>query len=280
LRFGPAFACISRWIEAEPDSAEPIRWRAAVLERLNDNEGAMKDYRRALELDPDLTSVRLRLAEMLLERSDPDEALVHLEPLQRQYPDRPDIQARMGQCRFLQNHLEEARHLLESAVDKLPDDSVLLLTLARLEHQDGHPVEAEKWARRALKVDPTDAEAEFTLAASLQAQDRWDEAKAALEQFRNDTALLKRVAYVLQQDAENPSADPVAFAEVGAVFLPSNEQVGIYWLNRALQRDPGCQAAHKALAEHYERKGDLDKAAFHRRQLKSDEQATDTKSGK
>jgi tetratricopeptide (TPR) repeat protein len=280
LRYGPAFTCLSRWAQVEPDSAEPLRWRGWVLEQLNDHPGAMNDYLRALELDPDQFAPRLRLAEMYLERSDPTEALPHLEYLSKKYSDRPVVQARLGQCRFLQGQMEEARRLLEGAVEQLPTDPQLLITLAKLENQEGRPAEAEKWLRRVLKADPTDTEAEFALAGSLQAQGRWDESKVVMEQFQKDTAMLKRVGRLLQREAESPSTDPAALAEVGTVFLHNNERVGLYWLNRALQRDPTYQPAHKALAEYYEGKGDVEKAAYHRSRLKPDKVAAEATSSK
>ena len=149
----------------------------------------------------------------------------------------------------------------------MPNDPDVLLHLAKLDLQDNDPARAERWLRRALKVDPTDTEAQFTLAASLQAQGRWKESRAVLEQHRKDTATLKRVARLLQQEAENPNADADALAEVGALFLRTNARAGRYWLNRALARDPGNQRAHKALAEYYEGKGEPEKAAAHRARL-------------
>jgi tetratricopeptide (TPR) repeat protein len=268
LRYGPAYNLLTRWIGLAPNSAEPLRWRGWVLERLNDPEHAMKDYERALELEPDLVPVRLRMAEICIERKDPPKALVHLDRLRRLCPDRPEVMARMGECRHLQGNAVEARPLLEAAVQQLPNDSALLLHLAQLEMEQQHPAKAEQWARRALKVDATDTEAEFMLVTSLQAQERWAEAQAALEQHGKDVALLKRVAQVLQQEAEQRRPDPGALAELGVVFLRSQERVGLYWLHKALERDPGHQRAHEALAEYYEGKGDVAQAAAHRRYLK------------
>jgi tetratricopeptide (TPR) repeat protein len=267
LRYGPAYSCLNRWAEIAPDSADPYRWRGWVTERLGNHDGALKDYQRALELNPDLVTVRLRLAEMLLDKADSPAAREHLERLRLECPDRADVLARLGQCRFMQGETEEARELLEKAVEQLPNDSALLVTLAKLYNQERRAADAEKWARRALKVDPTDTEAEVTLTASLQAQGRWDEANKVLEQFQQDTALLKRVAQVLQKEAEGHGADPDALAEVGALFLTTNERVGLYWLNQALERDPNHQLSHKALAEYYEKKGAPEKAALHRSRL-------------
>jgi tetratricopeptide (TPR) repeat protein len=273
MRYGEAYLCLSRWIDVEPASAEPLRWRGWVLERMSDPQAATKDYQRALELDPNRVVVRLRLAELFLEKSNPVDALLHLELLYRQFPDRPDVMARLGQCRFLQGEHEEARRLLGRAVEQLPNDSAVLVHLAKLDLQEGRPAAAEQWVRRALKVDPTDTEAEFTLVTSLQSQGRWDESKAAMEKYRKDTALLKRVAQLLHDDAEHPSTDPDALSEVGTLFLGTNPRVALYWLHRALERDPGHQPTHKVLAEYYESKGDSEKAAAHRRQLKSDGKA-------
>jgi len=270
LRYGPAFYYLDRWTEAAPDSAEAFRWRGWVSERLNNPQGSMTDYQHALELDPDLVPVRLRLAEMFLDRNNAPEALPHLEQLSRQFPERADVMARLGQCRFAQGEAAEARPLLEAAVEQLPNDTALLITLAQLEVQENHPAKAEQWVRRALKVDPTDTDADFLLVGVLQEQGRWEEASAALEQHRKNTALLKRVAQVLQQDGERPNTDPDALSELGALFLRTNAHAGMYWLNRALALDPKHQATHKALAEYYESKGNQDKAAYHRRQLKPD----------
>src|SRR5581483_11787481 len=116
MRYGLAYVLLSRWGGVEPGSAEPWRWRGWVLERMGDNEAAMADYRRVLELAPARVEVRLRLAELLLDRNNLAEALPHLELLSQQFPDRADVQARLGQCRFMQGEHAEARRLLERAV--------------------------------------------------------------------------------------------------------------------------------------------------------------------
>src|SRR5262249_35534385 len=159
-RYGPAYTMLTRWISMQPESAEPLQWRGWVLQRLNHSEAAMKDYQRALELDPDYVVVRLRIVEMLLEKSNAPEALPHLEWLRKRFPDRADIMARMGQCCLARGELEEARRLLEGAVEQLPNDITLFICLAKLEIQERHPEEAERWARRALQVDATDTEAQ------------------------------------------------------------------------------------------------------------------------
>ncbi len=272
LRYGPAFACLSRWIEAAPDAAEPFRWRGWILENMSDRQGAMKEYKRALELDANHFPARLQLIDLYLHRSDPLTALPHLEYLRKQYPDRPDVLARLGQCRFLQGETEEARRLLEAAERQLPNDSDVLIHLAKLEMQASPPrsAEAETWLRRALAVDPTDREVRHLLVSCLQSQGRLEEAQAMMKQHAHDEALMKRINNTLKQEADKAVGDPAALTDVGVLFLRSNERIGRYWLHRALQREPDYQPALKALVAHYESKGELEKAAVYRQKLKAE----------
>ncbi|HZT79835.1 MAG TPA: tetratricopeptide repeat protein [Gemmataceae bacterium] len=268
LRYGPALRSLNLWIREAPDAATPYHWRGWVLERINDSRSAMKDYERALELDPDLFPARLRLAEMWLERSNPPEALPHLEYLMRQSPERPEVPARLGQCRLLQGKPEEARRLLEAAVEALPDDAAVRISLARLEIQQGRPEKAEPHLRHVLKSDPTDTDARFTLIACLQAQGRREEAAAAAAQYQKDTAMLKEANRLLQNEADRPTRDPDAAYKIGALFLRAGqERLGLYWLHQALERDAHHQPTHRTLAELYEQKGDRKNAAAHRRML-------------
>jgi tetratricopeptide (TPR) repeat protein len=268
-RYGPAYATLSRWIQETPDAPLPYYWRGWVEERLNNYDGAMKEYQQALALAPDAAVYRLKVAEMLLEKNNPPEALPHLEQLNRQFPDRADVMARLGQCRFMQGQLEEARPLLEAAVEKLPNDPALLTALAKLKLQENQPVEAERWARRLLTFDPSDHEALFTLHSCLQQQGRKEEADVVLAQYEKVKALLVQANRLLRDEATHSTREARTASEAGAIFLRlGQDRLGLYWLHQALERDPGHLPTHKLLAEYYESKGDREKAAVHRRRLK------------
>jgi len=270
LRGGVAYTCLSRWIQLAPSDYRPYDMRGWVQDKLADWENAIEDYSKALELNPDLPNTRLRVAELRLEHNKVKEAEAHLELLAKQFPERADVKARLGQCRFIQDKREEARSLLEEAERDMPDDAPVLIDLAQLDMQEGHWDKAESRLRHALSLDSTNAEARYNLAACLEHSGRAAEAEAAREQWRKDTALLQRVSKTIQSEAERPTRDPDRLSEVGAAMLGAkNIQVGLWWLHRALKFDPNHQPTHQALADYYERIGDKDKAALHRRQLKS-----------
>jgi tetratricopeptide (TPR) repeat protein len=268
LRYGHAYDCLSRWIKEAPDAAKPYHWRGWILERLSNHHEAKDDYQRALERGPELVDVRLRLVEILLDENKAPEAVPHLERLRRQFPDRPDVMARLGHCRFLQGRLKEARCLLETAVKERPEDSPALLHLGKLELQEGRAAEAEQWLLRSLKLEPGDLVARYTLVTSLQVQGRRDEAAAVLKEYKKLKDLTERVNRLLLDEARHPTKGAEGPSEIGDLLLAiGQEKLALYWLKQALVRDPGHQPTHRALAGYYEKKGDRDQAAAHRRRL-------------
>jgi tetratricopeptide (TPR) repeat protein len=278
LRYRSALACLSRWIEVSPQTAKALYWRGLVLERLNHHKDAARDYRQALKLDPGLFRARLRVAELLLEDKRTPEALPHLERLYREAPDHPEVQARLGICRYLLNQRDEARRLMEAAVVRLPNDPALLVHLARLDLEQGRAAEAERRLRKVLKMDPADTEALHNLVNALQFQGKTEEAAAALKEHQKAREQVDRANQLLREVADSPSATPADFAEVGELLLRiGRDRQGVYWLEQALERDPGQLRAHTALAAHYEHKGESDRAASHRRWLR-DQAAANPKS--
>jgi tetratricopeptide (TPR) repeat protein len=271
FRYKAAYACLTKWIEIRPDAAKAYQWRGWALERLNKPKAAGEDYQHALELDPNLFLVRLRVAEMLLEDKRAPEALPHLEILHRQSPDNPEVLGRLGMCRYYQNRTAEARRLMEAAIAHQPRDPALLIHLAKLDLQEGQGVRAEERLKKALQVDPSDTDALYTLSSVLQFQGRSADAETAMKDYQRAKEELDRINKLLQEVADSPSARPAEYAELGSLLLRAGrDRQGVYWLEQALDRDPALKRAHAALAAHFEKKGDQERAAAHRRWLASE----------
>jgi tetratricopeptide (TPR) repeat protein len=270
FRLRPALAILNRWIQEEPTSAQAYFYRGWVVETLNHHQDAMEDYLKAVELAPDRVDVRLRLAEKYLDQTRPADAAPHLEALKRLAPDRPEVLSALGRWKFVEGKLDEARPPLEKAVEKLPNDTTLLANLARLEMQESppRPEEAEKWLRHLLEVDPADLEGQSVLVDSLRLQGRPDEAAEWQRRLDDTKALLKRANELLNDEVARPSTGPQVPYEIGSLYLRiGQDRVGLEWLFRALERDPGHLPTHEVLKDYYEKKGDREKAEFHRKRL-------------
>src|SRR5205085_4419055 len=144
------------------------------------------------------------------------EARPQLELLRQQHPERADVRARLGQCLYMEGQTDEARRLMQGAVVTMPDDAPLLVALGKLEHQDGHDAQAERWLRHALEIDPFDLEAQITLANCLESQGRGEEAAAARELWTKNKDALERANRLLKEIADHPSSDPQQAFEAGA----------------------------------------------------------------
>jgi tetratricopeptide (TPR) repeat protein len=269
LRYRPAHACLSRWIEIQPDSAKAYQYRGWVLERMNRRTEAIADYQKALEIDANLIPIRVQLAQVLIDDHRALEALPHLELMYSHSPNDPLIQARLGMARHVQGRLDEARRLMEAAADQLPNDPSLQIDLARLDLNDGQPDVAERRLRPVVLADPSDMEAYYSLYLSIQAQGRADEAQEIWKQCLRAKAILDRTNELLRDVVDTPASGTTDCVELGQLFLEIGQDTrGLFWLYRALERDPDQQQAHKALAAYYERKGNTEKATAHIRQMK------------
>jgi Tfp pilus assembly protein PilF len=266
LRYKEALDMLDRWIKADPTSPIAYQYRGWVMDRAAVPDGALRDYRRAVELGPERDGIRLRLAELLLQSNIPDEASVHIEHLLRKEPGRPDALARLGQCRFQQGEVAEARRLLEEAEPSLPDDPALLAHLAKLDLKDKKYADAERRLRRLLELEPADTEGQFTLAAVLRRRGRDAEADILEKRSVEMRELLKRLGPLLNTEVGS-STGPEAPHEAGVALLRlGQDRLGLHWLREALRRDPRHAPTHRALADHYEAMKDQERAAFHRRQ--------------
>ena len=270
LRYQAANACLSKWIELRPAEALPYDRRGWVYEHTANPALAYRDYQKALELDPGLVPVRLRLVEMLLEEKKVPEVAPHLEILERQAPERVEVKARLGMLRFLEGRSREARQLLEDVEPKLDkNDAAPVVYLARLDVQEGKGADAERRLRKVIALDPTETEARFVLVSALRLQGREAEAVAVQqEQIRLNERNI-RLNQLLRDRADKPDATTAEWFEIGSLFLEMQmEPRARYWFDKVLAKDPNHQGTHRVLMEYHIRKGDPEQAASHRRMLR------------
>jgi tetratricopeptide (TPR) repeat protein len=268
-RYLEALRCLDRWAELAPDSFRVLDWRGWVSNQLDHRGQAIDDYQKALELQPGRSAVRLRLAEVLIDSSREAEAAPHLELLRAEQPENPEVLTALARCRMAQARTDDARELLDVVLATHADDFDALLQRGKLEMQISNFAEAERWLRKALEQSPLDPEARYTLYLSLQAQgNRQDDAARELARWKQDRQNRDRLTRLLRTELDRNPNDPDLAEEAGKLFLEQGkDQLGVYWLDRALAVDPRRAACHRALIAYYERTNNPAKAAEHRRQL-------------
>jgi tetratricopeptide (TPR) repeat protein len=253
LRLPDFVNTIDLLLEAQPDNFQAHFWRGQAAESLGRHADALGNFQKAVELDPQSTEARLRLAANLDRMGHPREALAQYEYLRQRLPQHPEVLLGLARCRLDAHELEDARQLLDEVLKEHPDHVPALVEQARVSFQLGDPGAAEKLLERAVHRDPHDREAHRLLLAYLESEGKSDDARhyrAALLQIERDSA---RTASLMLQIMETPH-DPAPRCELGIILLRSGqEEKGLHWLNTALKEDPGHAPAREAVADYYRR---------------------------
>jgi tetratricopeptide (TPR) repeat protein len=264
FRLTEAVACLDQWLQLQPDTAPALIWRAEARERLRQHSDSLRDYTRAVELEPDYPGSRLRLAGLLLQVNQPAEALKHYRYLFGQRPEDPAVLVGLARCHRALGQAEEGRPFLERLLAQEPHHAEGLAALGQLELESQRLAEAECWLCQAVAEDPSFPDAIHNLSRCLELLGKAEEAKkwrTRLQTIDKDFARLKQI--VLQVQAA--PHDPAPRYEAGVIFLRNGQdQDGLSWLASALQQDPDHQPTHQALADYYEKHQQTEKAAYHR----------------
>jgi Tfp pilus assembly protein PilF len=257
---------LDRYLELRPDDLKALVGRAKVWEQLNNYADAERDYRRALEINPDDDKVRFRFAELLRNRrGTPDEAAAEYERLRGHDPDNPAYLLGLARCRRQAGRLDEARQLLADLLRRDPHYPGALTEMGRVAEDDDKPAEAIDWLHQAIAAAPADRVAYSTLLNCLRLAGRTEEERECRARLERLDADLKRIDELTRAVQQRPY-DPDMRCELGVLFLRNGEEAeGKRWLAAALEQDPSHKEAHRALAEYFEAHGQTEQAAPHRR---------------
>jgi tetratricopeptide (TPR) repeat protein len=211
---------------------------------------AIPEYRRAIELDPELRAARANLGGALASLGQWDEALEQLRWVVNQCPECPDS---APQYRNLARALdetgrpEEALDPLRKAVALTPDDLELRLDLANQLAAAGRPADALEQYQALLQRQPEHAQCLFGRANALALLGRLDEATAGYRK-----ALSVQPAF------------PEAHRNLGLLQLQLGELAAAEAsLRTGLSLAPDDRDAHLHLAEVLRRRGRMEEAATH-----------------
>ena len=215
-------------INTWPDSAEAHGELGLLLIEKEQFKEAARELKKAVQLDSDSEKYGLGYGEALLsseqypialpflldaEKKFPNqlnfqyqlavtdiglqrfpEAISVLETLTSKRPDSGKVQFLLGGAYELEGDLQKGEDHYRSAIRLAPQEPNSYRALGALLQKQGpeHLAESTRLLRKALAIDPTDAESKIVLARCLQDQGELDEAAALLEQaVASEPALLR-----------------------------------------------------------------------------------------
>jgi len=234
-------ANIPEFVNAAPTAMRQIReqfvddvsYARGSLEclRSGDFEGAQRQARKALALNPKNGDALHCLGLALLGRAQFDVAIRYLSEAAQTKPGEGQIEVDLGAAFIVANRLEEGVRHLRKALELDPNNAGAYFTLGVAAARRGDRQEAIRCWSRAVELNPQNGEAHHNLAIALDEQGHPDQ---AIEHYRK--------ALRLRPDAMTEAQLGVALCDTGAI------QEGLTHLSNAANGDPANNAVRYLLA--------------------------------
>ena len=181
---------------SQQDTAESHLGKGYEALKQDNYEGAVREFRAALKLDPQLTlRARFPLAVALFEMHQSEEARQELEAIRHEMGDHPNVLYYLGRLDLDEQKFAGAISNLSKAAAEPPfPDTAYYLGFAYF--KQGDLAAAEKWLLEAARLTPQDSRVPYQLGLVYRKQGRQEEASKAMalsgelrRRKDNDTAL-------------------------------------------------------------------------------------------
>jgi tetratricopeptide (TPR) repeat protein len=184
-----------------PNSALMHQVMAHELAKQGDTEGAIRNYREALKIDPKLPGLNFELAEMLNTlggQTGNQEARKEYQAALAVNPADEKSECRLGEIAYRDGNMEESWTHYSRAVKLQPDDPDANIGLARTLLEMHQTVKAQSLLEHAIQIDPTSAVAHFRLSAVYRKDGRMADAQRELQEYKKYKAMKEKLREIYQ----------------------------------------------------------------------------------
>lgn len=252
---------LARWAALAPTGPDPFATAVAYFHKRKDAR-AYPAARALSDLAPGDDKARRAAMNHAFSYGAFADAEALCRGLLQKAPKDPDLRRLLAQTRRAQNDSAGAAAVLDDVLADYPKLSGPLLARAELHLAAGEPDKAAPLLRVVYDGDrPLRRAAGYLLALALEQSGKDAEAAPVRAEVRR----LQDVEIALGAISSRPDdlALQVRLAEQLRADGYAADAVGL--LEQLLARAPGFAAAHRVLADHYEKAGDAARAADHRR---------------
>jgi len=207
--FEAAIGPLQKVIADQPEFAYAHFQLAYVYTALHKTDEASVEYTRTITIDPKMSEAYLNLGMILLDKQENAAAVAPLRKAVELLPAQSRPRYLLAVALDRTGDRAGAAESFEALLHLDPNDIAAIDYLGWAALRRGKPDEAEKRFRRALEVQPKEAEARRGLAQSLDAQKKQEAAGAYrdyLELMPNDSEARARLIHLLVEQKENEEA--------------------------------------------------------------------------
>jgi tetratricopeptide (TPR) repeat protein len=251
-------------LQREPGNVPMLLLLAHLWDSVSGFDNAEKNYRAAVEAQPDHDQARLELAQFLLRHDKAEEAADHFEQLRKRHYLPQEVLLGLALCRRRQGKTAEERELLDILLSEFPDDTNALAERGRLELDADELDAAERDLRSAVSGAPYDRQALFHLARCLQRMGKDEENAVCTAKLAKLEADMKDLEELIGEIAKDPN-NAEKLRQAGVICLRNGrDQEAERWFMGAWQIDPRHKPTNQSLADLYTQRGRPDLAAPYR----------------
>lgn len=230
------------------DARDSRAWRTLGLlyKERAEPERARLAYEKSLRLEPSQPTVRLELAEVLLESGDPAQAEKQLERCRGLVSEvlRLNLLASAQQSLGKIDRLEQT---LKDALASYPDDPGLLAKQARLDLAGQNVETALARLEKAVAIDPYSPDRQFLYAQVLRMAGRLPDADMVQARAGAINRKLEEMDRLNAEAAAHPD-DPEVRSRLGTICLDLGKRdLAVSWFRAAVACDPHHEPAREAL---------------------------------
>jgi tetratricopeptide (TPR) repeat protein len=174
---------------------------AQEMAREGNTDGAIAHYREAVKLDPHVPGLRFELAEALnlsTNRSDQEQVEKEYQAALAENAFDEKAETRLGDIALRSSDLDSALKHYKRALELQPDDAEACLGIGRTLIQMHRPAEAESYLKRSVGLEPFTAATHYRLSLVYRAAGRTADAQRELAEFQRRKDMKERLKQVYQ----------------------------------------------------------------------------------
>jgi tetratricopeptide (TPR) repeat protein len=204
-----AYATMNKLAVLAPGSAQMQEVIADRLVNAGDLQDAIKHYRKALAIDPDLAGVHFELGEAILQLSPSNTqnqaaAQQEFETAERTEGDTAAIECKLGDIALRQSNLTAAYAHYDRALRMDPGSAQANLGLGKVLMMRGKLRQAITYLKRAARIDPLNTDAHYQLGEAYERLKLPEEAKKEFQLFQDIKRTKDRVKALYNEMSGRP----------------------------------------------------------------------------
>jgi len=283
-KFAESRMLLDSMLKAQPNSPDVLFQLGVVSLAENKYKDAEEDFRKAYDLNPASTRGLMGIVETDMAQNKPDAALALLQTQSAKEPNKLDLKVAIGNTAVRAGKYDMAIQAYNSVLDSLDKNAKqrgdIYLRLGETYRRKGDPGNAIASLRKAREVLPDNVVVLSTLALVLDNNGRWEEAKqvydASLRIKTDDPVVLNNDAFIMAEHGGNLD-EALSMAVKAKQLLPNLSEVSdtLGWIylkkqmsqqavdifKQLVQKDPQASTYRYHLAMAFMQKGDTPHAA-------------------